>query len=269
MPRFEASTPGPDVSFLDMIDYTTPMAGDINSRARGSGRLNGAPASFAGNITNTNVGAPNTTTIFARQWSGGLTIAAATLRAGQYMSALTRTPWWPMGMDWTGFPISARTRLNLRFRFVMLLQRQVAILGDGRFGCCLNFSVTAGGGLVTEDAATCVGVEVSSKPSVNAGRYTAWWRTTSGGALNAGVDLGVTPDGTFQSFGFQYDSGTRVLAILVAGTPTVVVPDAQVPNPTSHAGNPSQFLGAYQYNGGVAGQQDRWGQARLSVAQVI
>jgi hypothetical protein len=268
MARVESATPTPDASFLDMIDLATPKQGDFLVVNRGAGTNNDAPASFSDVLLNASSGSPNTTEIFGAQWIGFLSQAAVSFRGSRYCQVGVRTPWWPMGVDWTGFPASAKA-LNLRYRFTVQLQRTVPVVGDGRFGVALNYSVTGtSAGLVSEDAATAVGIEVSSKPSVNGGNWTAFWRTTSGGALSAGVDLGLAPNGEFQALGFQYDLTTKLCGFLVEGVVTAILPVAQIPNPTSHAGNPVQYLNVAAYNGGVANQQDRFGLSRLTILRV-
>jgi hypothetical protein len=263
MPRFEAATPSPDPSFLDMIDEPGPNSGELNIVARGGGRVNDWASSFSGPILNTSDGSPNTTELFNRQWDGALTVAGVLYRGGRIAGLLNRMPWWPIGLSWTGFPASAV--FNMRYRWTLAMQADVPVVGDGLFGTGINYTTTAER-LVSRDAGS-VGVEVSSQPSVNAGRWTAWWRTTSAGALGS-QDLGVAVDGTFQQVGFQYDTGPSRITFLVEGNPVYVLPVAQTPDQTSVAGAYTMRMGAFVYSGGVANQQYRWGQGRMTISKV-
>ena len=265
--RIETATPPFDKTFLDFVDENGPkvVTQPSDIRQRTAGHLNAMPIATANVLLATSSGTINTTQLFGREWSGALTQAVAGLRGGQFGADTTRLCWWPLGLDWTGFPASARV-LNLRYRFTSVLQRATPITGDGRLGIGLNFTITAGT-LLTEDAASSVGVEISSKPSVNGGRWTCWWRSVSAGALSS-FDTGVTPDGTFHGLGWHYDTGTGLFAFLVDDEPVQLLSGAAVPQPTSIAGNPIQRLGIFCFSSGVANQQDRWGLSRLTLQRL-
>lgn len=266
MPRVEVATPPPDPTFLDEVDQNGAFAvsNPASIQFRTAGRMLAFPATSSGQLLNANTGTVATVVLFGRQWSGATTTAIAGFRGQGAAAGVTRVPLWPLGLDWTGLPVSARTP-NLRYRYSVCLRRAMPLVDvAGTFGTAIVFSAVGGNALLTQQAASVVGIEVSSSGAVNGGNWTCWWRTTSGGALNQ-FDSGILPDGNFQGIGYYYDTGPSILTFTIADNPVLGLTAAQVPQPTTVAGVPAQIFGVAQYSGGVAGQTDAWGLARMSL----
>lgn len=271
MPRLEVATPAPDNTFVDINEEPEVWAvsNPGHMLLRTAGIQQGTPATLNGTILQSTAGTINTTTALGRQWRGAITQAVVGLRGGQFAPDVTLCGWWPLGLDWTGFPASARL-VRLRYQFSVNLWRvTIPVLGDGRFGVGLNFTIAAGT-LVSEDANTAVGIEISSKPSVNGGNWTCIWRTASLGALGS-FDTGVAVGGVgppIQRLGFYYDTDINQVTFLVNDVPVYILVSADVPQPTGIAGVPVQRLGVFQFGSGVANQQDRWADARMQISRL-
>lgn len=267
MPRLETATPAPDNTFLDIKDesavYTSGEPASMLLRTAGTPQ--GMPASISGTILQTTIGTINVTNFLGRQWIGALTQAVAGLRGGSYAADVTRVGFWPLGLDWSGFPASA-TQVRLRYLFSLLMQRTVPVVGDGRFGVGVCYSLLGPTTLVSEDVNTSVGAEISSKPSVNGGNWTCLWRTASAGVLGS-FDTGIAPDGSVQKLGFYYDCDINQLTFQINDLPVHILTAVDVPQPTT-VGNVVQRLGVAQYSSGVANQQDRWGEARAQIQRL-
>jgi hypothetical protein len=176
MPRLETATPAPDNTFLDFIDeaevWTSAQPAHIVARTAGIQQA--TPASLNGTLLQSTAGTIDATNALGRQWRGAITQAVVGLRGGQFAPDVTLCGWWPLGLDWTGFPASAPLDIRLRYQWGLNVWRVTSpVLGDGRLGVGLNFTITAGH-LVSEDAASAVGIEISTKPSVNGGNWTHW-----------------------------------------------------------------------------------------------
>lgn len=256
MPRIEVATPPPDDLLYEAITTQTGISGMI----RRGGRL-GDLALTSNNMLDNNLGTPVQFVRFKRYWEGG------TSGASSFGRQATTTPMdmWPIGVD--ASVIAPRYQYPARYRWTILVYRDTVPVLDVPFGVTLLWT-DGTQNLLSLMSNIHVGYEISSRSTVNGGRWTLYRREVSAGALSS-LDLGVDPAAGPALLGFEYDHGATnpKLRIIVNTVRVEIVGTANLVQSLTYTSG-YQRHAVTQNGGAVVGQTDMWSRSHLIITRL-
>jgi hypothetical protein len=257
MSRIETATPPPDTLLYEAVDNPSNLPTAVGSSFRRGGRFIDFGVATT-NILGSALGAPVRMPLFGRWWEG------ATSGAGGFgrQSTATAVSSWPVGVDIsTTDPVG---QFPTRREFTILLYRTPPLLLDVPFGVTLMWESGAQN-LLSLAPNTRVGIEVSSRSTVNGGNWTRYLRTVSAAALLS-ADLGIHPDAGPLHVGWRYEhtAAAPTLSLLMNGAVAESwVGVANLIQPLTFAAGLMRI--AVTQNSLVVGQTDAWVQSHLRV----
>jgi len=244
-----------------VIEYLDSPMSATNRRPPTIRRSSSALVNLTGAESILNVESQLTTTfVLGRYWAGRLSNATTT--TGFLHAAETRLTGWPVGQELELVP--AHLRFVRRYELDLLLLRATPIL-DVPCGLVLGWS--AASPLQNVSIGGLVGFEVSSRASVNGGRWTVYRRLVDAGVAES-FDTGVAVDTIPHRLGFRYDHAIGpAFQVLYDGKPIFAfVGLPELPSIETVVGSSNQQTGIFQANPlSIAGQQDHWTETRYRI----
>lgn len=262
MPRIDSATPPPDDLVYEAIDNFTNTSNATAGFFSRGGRTADLGVAITTNLLGAILGAPVMLPLFGRWWE------AATSGVGGKGRQSTSTPmgFWPVGVDLAG--IQSRFQYPARYDWTILIHRTPAPLAlDVPFGVTLMWD-TGTQNLLSLVPNTRVGIEVSSRSTVNGGNWTCYIRQVSAGALSS-TDLLIHPDAGPLHVGFRYDAtaANPRLVVLMNGAEALVFAGlANIIQPLTFANSFQRH--AVTQNSAIVGQTDYWSRSHLKITRL-
>lgn len=250
---------------MELMDAPEPEATNDGPYLYRDGAIGNQP-SDSNRLLSSLVGVPAISIYLQRYWRGSLSGIGSGARIDY--ASVSRIGKWPIGVDLSVVPAGAR--YPVRYELSVLVSRapNAPVLGP-IFGLSLEIGPNTIA-MMSNTSTAMVGMSIESESAINAGRWTVHYRLLRLGAL-VSVDTGIDVAAVPQLLGLRYEHAlVPSLTALIDGAPVVGLSGlANVPDGTSPTGSSTQKIGVGQNNiASVAGQQDRWAQARMTVAKL-
>lgn len=259
MSRVESASPPPDTLLYEAMDNPSNLPTAVGSSFRRGGRFLDFGVTIA-NLLGAALGAPVRIPLLGRWWEG----RASGAGFGR-QSTPTAISSWPIGVDTsTTNPVG---QFPTKREFTIFLYRTPPLLLDVPFGITLAY-VSGTQNLLSLGPNTWVGVEISSRSTVNGGRWTRYLRTVSAAGI-ASADLGIHPDAGPLHAGFRYEhtAAAPTLSLLINGAVAESwVGVANLPQPLTFAAGLMRI--AVTSNSVIVGQTDMYVQSHLRIERL-